>query len=232
MRCVLAMILAFMPVMGQAQDLPKSVKAKINRDAQDYIDEVSVLIMGFGRDGVIDRAGLENVVSLARAEARALAYRRLQGADLDGDGAISGQEVQIAAAAASAVSRGRLLVYFGHADADGNGQVAVPEMQAYAEHVALDIVSAAKVQATMAVLALDQNGDGQVSVAEAGQAISALASAQRNAREIENQLRIQGDDNQGDQDGQGDQPARGDQLPHLDAVGREHDQGHHGEAEL
>ena len=71
MRCVLAMILAFMPVMGQAQDLPKSVKAKINRDAQDYIDEVSVLIMGFGRDGVIDRAGLENVVSLAREIGRA-----------------------------------------------------------------------------------------------------------------------------------------------------------------
>ncbi len=232
MRLVLAVLLALLPLTGLAQDLPKSVKAKISRDAQAYLDEVTALILGFGHDGVIDRAGLDNVVALARAGARALANRRLQGADLDDDGAISGHEVQIAAAAASAVSRGRLLVYFGHADSNGDGQVEAAELQAYAAEVAQDIVGTTDVTATMAVLALDQNGDGQVSVAEAGQAIWALSSARGNAREIQNQLRIQGDDHQSDQAGQGDQPARGDQLPHLDAVGGEHDQGNHGEAEL
>ena len=69
--------------------------------------------------------GLENVVAQARAEVRAMAFRRLQGADLNGDGAISGPEVQVTAAAASAVSRGRMIVHFGHADADGDGAVSV-----------------------------------------------------------------------------------------------------------
>lgn len=232
MRWLLWIILVVFATASSADSVPKSVVAKVNRDAQKYIDEVTVLILGFGSDGAIDRVGLENVVAQARAEVRAMAFRRLQGADLNGDGAISGPEVQVTAAAASAVSRGRMIVHFGHADADGDGAVSAAELQTYANGAALEAFSADKAQGVYAVMGFDGDGDGLVTVPEVAAAVSALALEQRNPREIQNQLHIQGNDHGGNQDGQPDQPARRDQRPHLDAVSGEHDQRHHGEAQL
>lgn len=218
MRLVLILFLAFWPGAALAEGVPKSVVAKVNRDAQRYVDEVSVLIEGFGTAGAIDRQGLENVVGLARAEARALAFRRVQGADLDGDGIIAGGEVAVAAAAASAVARGRLLVHFAQADGDRDGQVTPPELQTYANDVALDAFSADKAHAVLAVLAFDGDGDGWVSVPEVQTAVAALASAKGNAREIHNQFQIQAHDDHRDQHGKRDQPARRHQPTHLGAI--------------
>ena len=232
MRVILGLILWLLPVLALADTPPKSVVAKVNRDAQRYIDDVSALILGFGADGAIDRPGLENAVAMQRAEARAMALRRLQGADLSGDGAISGPEVLITAAAASARSRGRLMVYFGHADRDGDGQVSVAELQTYANDVALEAFSADKALGVYAVLGYDGDGDGRVTVPEVAAAVSALASDQRNPREIQNQFHIQGNDDGGNPNGQPDPPVLRDQRPHLDAVSADHDQRHHGDAQL
>jgi Ca2+-binding EF-hand superfamily protein len=232
MRLILAIILSILPVALWAEVVSKTVAAKIGRDAQGYIDGVSVLIEGFGTDGAIDRRGLENVVALARAEARALAFRRLQGADLDGDGAIAGHEAQVTAAAVSAVARGRLLVNFAQADDDGDGEVSVGELQAYANGVALEAFSAAKAQDVMAVLGFDGDGDGRVSVAEVTAAVTELALSQGAGREIHNKLDVQDHDHGGDQPGQQGQPARGDHRAHLGPVPGEHDKGDDGKAEL
>lgn len=232
MRWVLGIIFLLFATPVLADGVPKSVAAKVSRDAQKYIDEVTVLILGFGTAGAIDRAGLENVVAMARAEARALGFRRLQAADLNGDGAIAGPEVQVTAAAISAVSRGRLVVHFGHADRDGDGTVSVAELQTYANAVSLEAFSPDKAAGVYAVLGFDGDGDGRVTVPEVAAAVSALASEQRNPREIQNEFQIQHQDDGGDQNGQKDQPAPGDQRPHLDAVGGEHDQRHHGKAQL
>ena len=232
MRWLIAVICVWFPVWAMAEAVPKTVAAKVSRDAEKYVDEVSVMITGFGTGGAIDRAGLENIVALARSEARAMAFRRLQGADLDGDGSVTTPEVQVTAAAASAVARGRMVVYFGKADGDSDGVVSREELQTYANAVALDSFSESKAQAIYAVIGFDGDGDGRVTLAEVVTAVSALASEQRNAREIQNEFQVQGHDDGGNQNGQRDQPLGRSHGPHFGTIGGEHHEGDHRKAEL
>lgn len=232
MQWILAVLVGIIPLMVLADSLPQSVSARIERDPEKYLDELAVLIEGFGRGGAIDDAGLRNMVAMARADARALAFRRLQGADLDGDGAIGGDEMRITAAALAAAARGRLMVNFGKADLDGDNLVTVAELQGYANAVAQQAFSADKEAAVLGIMVLDGDGDGRVTVAEARTALAQLASTQSGEREIHNQLQIEGDNHGGDQDRQPDQPIRGGERAHLAAVGGEHHKGNDCEAEL
>jgi len=194
MRYVLALVLslALMPLAAVAEGaLPKSVQSKVRHNATGYVADLTVLIEGFGQDGAIDAQGLRNVVLLARAEARALAFRRLQGADLDGDGAITGAEVAVAAAAASAVARGRLKVNFAAADGDGDGRVTSVELQAYANEVALAAFSSDKEAAMLAVLQFDGDGNGWVSVSEVQAAVAALSASFGQDRMMQNQFQAE-----------------------------------------
>ena len=188
MQWILAVLVGIIPLMVLADGLPQSVTARIERDPQKYLDDLAVLIAGYGRDGAIDDAGLQNMVAMARADARALAFRRLQGADLDGDGAIAGEEMRITASALAAAARGRLVVNFGKADQDGDDRVTAAELQGYANAVAEQAFSADKAAAVMAVMALDRDGDGRVTVYEARMALAHLARAEGGGREIHNQL--------------------------------------------
>jgi subtilisin family serine protease len=229
---LLALCLAPLAVLAEGTSrldtapLPSAILAKIKRDPAGYVAELGVLIEGFGKDGAIDLTGLGNVVALARAEARALAFRRLQGADLDGDGSIDGAELAVAAAAASAVARGRLKVNFATADGDGDGRVTAGEVQTFANDVALQAFRAEKAAAVLAVLWFDGDGDGRVTRAEAEAGVAALAltlaegraSASGQAKEIQNQFQVQSHDHQGDQHRQGDQPEWRLQRPHLGAI--------------
>ncbi len=219
MRCLLALALILAPLAALADGaLPKTVQSKLKRDAAGYVADLTVLIEGFGQDGAIDAGGLRNVVLLARAEARALAFRRLQGADLDGDGAIAGAEVAVAAAAASAVARGRLKANFATADGNADGRVTAAELQAYAHSVALQAFSAEKEAALLAVMQFDGDGDGRVTLPEVRAAVAALASTPGQAGEIQDELQVQAHDHQRDQPGQKPQPERRHQRPHLGAI--------------
>lgn len=219
MRFLLALALYLAPLAALAEgSLPKSVQMKIKRDAPAYVADVATLIEGFGQDGAIDAAGLKSVVLLARAEARALGFRRLQGADLDGDGAIAARELAVAAAAASAMARGRLKVNFATADGDSDGAVSAEELLAYANAVAQEVFGAEREAAVMAILAFDGNGDGRVTLPEVQVAVAALASTPGKAREIQNQFQVQANDHQGDQPGQKAQPEGRDQRAHLGAI--------------
>lgn len=218
MRFLLALTVMLVPLGALAEGLPKAVQSKIKRDAAGYLADLTVLIEGFGQNGAIDAKGLRNVVLLARAEARALALRRLQGADLDGDGTISGEEVAIAAAAASAVARGRLKANFAAADGNSDGRVTMEELQAHANGVALEAFSPAKEAAMLAVLGFDGDGDGRVTLAEVRAAVAALASSPGQAKEIQNEFQIEADDHQGNQPGDNPQPHRRDQSAHLGAI--------------
>ena len=228
---VLAVILGVLPLMVMAESLPNAVSAQVERNPDKYLDDLAVIIAAYGTDGAIDGHALHNVVAVARADARSMALHRLQGADLNGDGAISGAELKVRAEGEAATARGRLILYFGKADLDGDDQVTAAELQAYANAVAQKSFSEDKAAAVYAILGFDSNGDGRVTLAEAKAAIDLVAST-GSAKEIQNKLKIQGDDHQSDQNGQGNQPARGGQGPHLLPVGSEHDKGHDGKAQL
>lgn len=232
MQWILAFLLGIVPLMVLADGLPQAVAAQVARDPEKYLDDLAVLIEGFGQNGAIDAAGLQNMIAMARADARAVAFRRLQGADLNGDGAIAGDEMRIKAAALAAAARGRLVVNFGKADLNSDDQVSIEELQGYANAAAEQAFGADKAAAVLAILALDGDGDGRVTVAEARTALAQLASAKGGEREIHNQFQIEGDNHDGDQNGQRDQPVRGGHGTHLRPVGGEHHQGDDRKAEL
>ena len=232
MYWILAVLLGIVPVMVLADGLPQAVVTQVERNPEKYLDDLAELIEGYGQNGAIDAAGLQNMVAMARAEARALGFRRLQGADLDGDGAIGGAEMRVKAAALAAASRGRLIVHFGKADLNHDDQVSVAELQDYASGVAEQAFSADKAAAVHAIMGFDGDGDGRVTLAEATVALQRLASSQGGEREIHNQFQIEGDNHHGDQNGQPDQPVRGGKGAHFRAIGGEHHQGDDREAEL
>ncbi len=174
MRWIFGAFLGLLAVPSVAAAVPDALVKRIMADPASYLDGVAVLIAGFGTAGAIDRAGLDNVVALARASGRAVALRRLQGADLDGDGAVTAVEIGVTEAASAAVTRGRLAVYFAKADADGNGAVSAAELQAYAGAAALAAYDEARAGQLRAVLGFDGNADGRVTLDEVKVGVAGL----------------------------------------------------------
>ncbi len=192
MKWITLLLLIWVPRMAPAQVLPDALTAQVQRDPAGYLEDVAVLIAGYGRNGAIDALGLQNVVAMERADARAMALRRLQGADLDGDGAIGGDELRIKAAASASTARGRLIVYFGKADLDRDTTVSAAELQAYANLVALQDFSEEKAAKLYAVLGFDQNGDAWVTLAEVRAALALTGSDPQKLapQKIENKFKI------------------------------------------
>ena len=223
----LVMVLLFWPMAAPAE-LPKALVAQVERGPDKYLDDMAAMIAGYGVGGAIDADALHNIVALARADARSQALRRLLGADLDGDGAVSGSEMRLRAATESAPVRGRLVVFFAKADADGDDLVTGAELQAYANAVAQKAYSEDKAAATYAIMGFDSDGDGRVTLAEV---TAGVAEVSRQSK-VDQKLQVEGYNHDSNQNGQGHDPTRGRQSTHLLPVGGEHDQGHHGETEL
>ena len=104
--------------------LPDDVTATLRADPAGFVEEASVIILGFGSEKGIDAAGLQQMIAVERAALRAGALRRLGVADLDGDDVITLAEVRAMAAVASARVRGRTLRAFERADGDGDGRLS------------------------------------------------------------------------------------------------------------
>jgi hypothetical protein len=164
MRVLWAVILWFGGmVMASAQD---DMLVAIQKNPDRYFDRASALIYGYGGPKGIDKAGIEQAIALQRADARALAMRKLMAADLDFDGAIGGDEIAVIGAAANATARGRLWQMFAAADADGDGRVTAEELAAWGLAQAMDRVSAADAAETLAVLGFDSDNNGWVTLGE------------------------------------------------------------------
>jgi Ca2+-binding EF-hand superfamily protein len=167
MRWILGMLVLMLAGPALAEEaLPSALSKRIRADPTGYLNEVSALIAGYGTGGAINRQGLDNVVALARAAARARAWQRLSAVDLDGDDMITPGEVAISAAALGAAARGRLVVAIAAADADHDGTVSAAEMHITAAMAALDGFDEAKAQQLRAILMFDGDGDGQVTLDE------------------------------------------------------------------
>ena len=195
MRWVLAMICGLWPALMLAEGLPQAVVVQVERNPDKYLDDLAVMIAGYGTDGAIDAEGLRNVVMIARAAARAAALNRLQGADLDGDGAIAGAEMRVSAASEAARARGQLVLNFARADADGDDLASEDELRAFANAAAQKAFSEDKAAAVYAILGFDTDGDGQVTLPEVRAAIATVAMAGK----ADAQRRIEGDTQSGNQ---------------------------------
>jgi Ca2+-binding EF-hand superfamily protein len=149
-----------------AEGVPAKLARRLASNPEGVKAAAGDLIHGHGTDGAIDRAGILQALALDRAAARARALVPLTAADLDGDGQVTAPEMAAVARAADAAYRGRLMRAFEAADDDGNGSVTGPEAMAYARAEGVRQVDAADEARLLALLTLDQNGDGRLTLAE------------------------------------------------------------------
>lgn len=172
---ILLLLLFAAPMRADtAPVLPDAMLKRIKAGPDRFLDLAALLIHGFGEQGRIDAAGIERSIALDRAGARASAQRRLLAADLDGDGAVQTGEIAVAAGAASASTRARLITTHARADADSDGIVSAAELAVHAGAESLKQVSEAEAAMSRAVLACDLDGDGAVTMAEVKRALVVL----------------------------------------------------------
>ncbi|MFM2391016.1 MAG: hypothetical protein RLZZ437_2571 [Pseudomonadota bacterium] len=149
---------------------------RMQRDMGDVAADAMTLILGYGRDGAIDRAGIETWLAVERAVARAQVMRRMIEADLDADGTVTAAEIAVIAGAAEAGIRGRIMQNHALADSDGDGAVSAPEAAARAQGFAMDEVSEGDAARAMALMGLDMDGDGRLTLAEVDRAAQLMAA--------------------------------------------------------
>ncbi len=138
---------------------------------EQMLEQVGEVILGYGRDGRIDAAGIDDMIAVRRAAVRATALRRLGVADLDNDGDVTRREVGIVMPALTASLRARLVMSQRQADADGDGRASAQEMRGWAQAIARAALDARQADGLRRLMLLDQNGDGWVDIHEAAQVI-------------------------------------------------------------
>ncbi len=149
---------------------------RMQRDMGDVAEEAMTLILGYGTGGAIGRDGISTWLAVERAAARAQVLRRMIEADLDGDGAVGSAEIAVIAAAAEARLRGRIMQNHALADADGDGAVSPAEATARAQAFAMERVSEGDAARAMALMGLDMDGDGRLTLAEVDEATQLMAA--------------------------------------------------------
>lgn len=175
---ILCGLVGALPVMADvAPAVPDAMAKRIKASPDRFLEAAAILIHGFGAQGSLDSAGVDQSIALERASLRASAQRRLLAAYLNGNGAVATDEIAVAAGAASATTRGRLLMTHARADTDGDGTVSPDELAIHAGAEALRGYSEVEAQMARAVLACDQDGDGQTTLAEVRRALAALDPA-------------------------------------------------------
>jgi EF hand len=152
-------------------DVPEKTQKRMREAPEAFLTDAADMILGFGRDGGINRAGIEDFIAMDRAKARAGVMGQLMAGDLDGDGAASAAEVTVLVGTLAADRRGRAALGFAAADTDGDGAVTAAEMTAEVAMAGANAVSPAKVAALLAMMTLDLDKDGTLTLDEAREAV-------------------------------------------------------------
>lgn len=174
---IMAIFASLFALTAEAQAVPEALAKRIKANPDRFVEEAATLIFGFGGAKGIDAAGVERFIALERAGARATVVRRLLSGDLDGDGAVTGAEMGVAAGAASASQRGRMLGLLARADDDADGAASGDEIMAFAAAEALEAFDERRAQGARAVLGFDGDADGLVTLPEVQRVVARLAEA-------------------------------------------------------
>lgn len=176
---VLAVALAVLASGAMAQSstgMAEDVRKSIQRSPSTWERTAIGLILGFGGPDGLTAEGLDKAIEVQRAGVRARARADLLVADLDDDGAISAEERDLALRPLSESHRARLVQRLLAADADGNGKVSAAEVTAAARGVAEAEPDADQHARLRAILTLDADGKGGVTVDELHRGVQRLIS--------------------------------------------------------
>lgn len=160
------------PAPAAPDDPAAALQKRMLRAPDAFLSDAAELILGYGANGAIDQAGIDKAIAVAQAGVRAREWRRLMLADLDGDGSAAPEEVAVLVQAASAASRGRLTLLFEGADTDRDGTVTRAEMERAAQAAVQRPPRPGREAMLAAMLTLDGNGDGQLTLEEVRAALS------------------------------------------------------------
>lgn len=184
---LLALVLAG-PVAAQARSvtealaaLPPDVAERIAARPDRWRDMALGMVHGHGRDGALVQADIDRAAALDRAYFRARALQPLIEADLDNDGAVTLAEASARGAVLGLTGRTRLMLTQAAADGDGDGTATAAELRAHAEAAALEAGQGAEAALVAALIGLDLDGDGRLTLAEVAQVADMLAGARAQA---------------------------------------------------
>lgn len=158
-----------------AQEAEDPLAAALSRNPDRVAARLIDLVAGFGGPSGLTEDGVEEHIALERAAARASAMRRFLAMDLDADGAVAPAELAAVQRAAGAEARGRMARQAAAADADGDGTMDPDEIRAAGQAEALRALDDEDAALLRAVLRLDRDGDGAVTLAEVQDGVDRMA---------------------------------------------------------
>ncbi|MEM6727560.1 MAG: hypothetical protein AAF618_03595 [Pseudomonadota bacterium] len=142
----------------------------------DAVNVVIDIAYSYWRDRAVTSEAIDIAITHAHAEARARAMGDLLKADLDDDLVLSEAEIAAVELEMTGYARGLLWTGHRHADLDRDGRVDFGEMRAYAQARADQYLSQHRADMLRALMFLDMDGNGKVTVPEAEEAIGKLSA--------------------------------------------------------
>lgn len=165
---------AFIDRDAMQTSLPNATFKQLEAAPDVFMEQMAGLILGYGGAEGLNGTGIANYLAVNKAYIRAREMRRFLVADLNNDAQVTLDEMNILIQTENARSRGRLLVGFYKADTDGNDTVSMGEVRSFAEARASGAITQNDASLLEALVTLDLNGDGYVSLDEIIEIVSAF----------------------------------------------------------
>lgn len=163
--------------------LPTSIERFMHVDADHAIMNIAQQMMIIHPDGVINERNIEVFLQSSLAQTRARMMEPILRADLDFNGLITRDEMKVASNYRRGNLRERIKLELLHLDADvnGDGNLSLDEIRAFiVEQTKNDANKAEKSLMPRDFLALDIDGDNEVTIVEMARAIRDIQTQQQN----------------------------------------------------
>ncbi|WP_284163645.1 hypothetical protein [Frigidibacter sp. SD6-1] len=149
-----------------AETLPDPLFERLRGGSRSLLADVADMIASYGEARGLTAEGIDWRVAAERAAARAQALTPLVKADLDADGTVTRAEMDRLMALTAEGSRGRLDLAFRAADLTGDEKVDERERRVYLMLRAADRMSVADEEVLQALMLLDLDHDGYLTLEE------------------------------------------------------------------
>ena len=161
-------------VAGMIEASQEAMVKKLRAAPDAFLRDAAKLIYGYGAGDGIDKAGINTFIAMERAGVRARAMAAYLSADIDNDGEIVADELEMMARAMAAPKRGALWVGFGKGDADRSLSLSQAELRSFAQNVAIAEISEDDALRLQGLMAFDLDGNGIVTMPEVTNGVGAI----------------------------------------------------------